>query len=162
MSEENKNDSLINWSFPEIVLPERSRSWYIWAMLIGVAILLYSIFTANFLFGLIVILIAIVIISYHHKDVSEVEFAITENGVVIGDKFYIFKDFKHFYLVYEPDRHIKNLYFELKSSLRPRLTIPLQDVNPIKVRDILLEYMDEDTSQEAEPLSESISRRFKL
>jgi len=162
MPEENKNDSLISWSFPEIVLPQRSRAWYIWAMLIGVAILLYSVFTANFLFGLIVILVAIVLISYHHKDIAEVDFAVTEDGVLVGDKFYVFKDFKHFYIIYEPERNVKNLYFELKSSLRPRLTIPLQDVNPIKVRNILLEYLDEDTSQEVEPLSESIAKRFKL
>lgn len=157
---ENEN-FLINWTFPELQAPERSKSWYVWASLISLVLLFIAVMTGNFLFGLLIILIAIVLFAHHHKDIEEIEFGITDEGLQIDDKFFDFRDLKHFWIIYEPPV-VKNLYFEFKSSTRPRITIPLRDINPVKVRKILLEYMEEDLSRETEPLSESLGRRLKI
>ncbi|MFH1457005.1 MAG: hypothetical protein ABIF17_02725 [Patescibacteria group bacterium] len=156
-----QEDILINWSFPELEKPERSRSWYVWATLIALLLLVFAVFSQNFLFGLIIILVAVVLFAYHHKEIEEVEFAILDNGISVGEKFFNFSDLKHFWIIYEPP-YVKNLYFEFKNSIRPRLTIPFLDINPVKVRKILLEFLQEDLSRETEPLSESIGKRLKL
>jgi len=152
---------LISWSFPEFVVPERSRNWYIVAILIGVLFLLYAVLTANFLFGLIIIISALIMFLQAHKEAAQVEFAILENGVVVGDKFFDFKSLKNFYLIYEPPR-IKNLYLEFDSWWRPRLTIPLEDINPVKVRQILLKFLSEDLTKQTEPLSEALNKKLKI
>jgi hypothetical protein len=158
---DNQNSLLISWSFPEFSVPERSKTWYILAFVIGGALLLYSILTANFLFGLIIILAAVIMGIQQHKEAGQVNFGIAEDGVLVGDKFFAYQDIKRFWLVYEPPR-IKNLYLEFNSMLRPRLTIPLEDTNPIKVRKILLEHISEDLSKESEPTSEALGRILKI
>jgi len=158
MSQEN---FLINWKFPEFQNPERNKKWYFWATVIGAILLLLSILMHNFLFGLIVILVAVVIFAHAQREEGEIEFGITDDGLVVGEKFFSFKELKHFWIVYEPPK-IKNLYFEFKNSIRPRLTIPLQDANPVKVREILKQFIEEDTERDTEPFSEAVGRRLKI
>lgn len=153
---------LISWTFPEFTLPERSRTWYMGAILIALVLLFYAIVTSNFLFGLIVILTAVVLVTRQAKEVEEVFFGLNEDGVQVGEKFFEFKEIKIFWIIYEPPQ-VKNLYFETDSLWRPRLTIPLQDANPVKVRRLLLDHMvKEDLKKENEPLSEALGRRLKL
>ncbi len=159
MPEEN---FLISWTFPEFILPERSRAWYVGAILIAVVLLFYAVVTSNFLFGLIVILAAVVLVTRQAKEVDEVFFGLNEDGMQVGEKFFEFKEIKNFWIIYEPPQ-VKNLYFETDSLWRPRLTIPLQDANPVKVRRLLLDHMvKEDLKKENEPLSEALGRRLKL
>ena len=56
----------------------------------------------------------------------------------------------------------KNLYLEFKNSLRPRLTIPLEDINPVNARKILKNYLDEDLEKDTEPTSEALGRKLRL
>jgi len=64
-------------------------------------------------------------------------------------------------MYYEPDE-AKTLFFEFKNRVRPRLSIPLENKNPLKIRAILLKYLPEDVERENEPLSEQLSRLLKL
>ena len=155
------NKILANWVFPEYATPERKRGWYVWAIIIFVFLLAYSILTANFLFGLIVIIVAIILIVHQQKQTLDIKFFISPRGISINDRFYEFKDLKNFWLVYEPPA-IKNLYFKPKSNMRPTLIIPLQNENPVKIRKILKEYLDEDLDKENEGLTEALERVLKI
>ena len=64
-------------------------------------------------------------------------------------------------MYYEPDE-AKTLFLEFKSGVRPRLAIPLQNKNPLKIRSILLAHLPEDVEREDEPLSEQLIRLLKL
>ena len=97
----------------------------------------------------------------HNKEPLEIEFKITQNGIEINNEKYSFKDLENFWVVYEPP-HVKNLYFKFKASFKPTLIIPLLDKNPIKVREILKEYLLEDLDKESESNVESLARVFKI
>jgi len=153
--------TLISWKFPEHTTPNRSKKWYIWTTLFFLAMLLYAVLTANFLFGLIIIMLVIIMFILHNKEPLEIEFKITQNGIEINNEKYSFKDLENFWVVYEPP-HVKNLYFKFKASFKPTLIIPLLDKNPIKVREILKEYLLEDLDKESESNVESLARVFKI
>jgi len=153
--------NLISWKFPEHTTPNRSKKWYIWTTLFFLAMLLYAVLTANFLFGLIIIMLVIIMFILHNKEPLEIEFKITQNGIEINNEKYSFKDLENFWVVYEPP-HVKNLYFKFKASFKPTLIIPLLDKNPIKVREILKEYLLEDLDKESESNVESLARVFKI
>jgi len=153
--------NLISWKFPEHTTPNRSKKWYIWTTLFFLAMLLYAVLTANFLFGLIIIMLVIIMFILHNKEPLEIEFKITQNGIEINNEKYSFKDLENFWIVYEPP-HVKNLYFKFKASFKPTLIIPLLDKNPIKVREILKEYLLEDLDKESESNVESLARVFKI
>ena len=136
-------DILHNWKIKEYERHDRGRLWFVLMFLLGFVLVLVGLFTQNFLFSLIIILFGIILFLQSHQDPHEVDFAISELGVVIGSRFYSYNEFEHFYLIYNPPS-VKTLFLETNSFFRPLIRIPLLDVNPVEVRHSLREYLDED------------------
>ncbi len=149
------------WEIPEYREHERGKRWYIVAIAIGALLLLYAMLTANFLFAIILVLAILITAMHDRRKAPEVTFEIAGNGINIGEAHYPYNRFKSFWMYYEPDE-AKTLFFEFKSGIRPRLSIPLQNKNPIRVRSILLAHLPEDVERENEPLSEQLTRLLKL
>ena len=166
MAEENNQitdeNIIINWMVPEYEAYERSKSWYIAASIIAVIVLIYALWTANFLFVVIIVLAATVIILNDNGNPENVGFAIADEGLIIGQKFIDFDELKNFSIIYKPRQNTKQIYFEFHNVLRPRLSIQLNNMNPLKIRDILLNYLQEDLERENEPFSERIGKLFKI
>jgi hypothetical protein len=158
---QNHGKTLIKWHFPEFEQPERSLSWYIILFIIFAALLAYSITTLNFLFAIIVVMVVVILFLHQRKDPMELEIRITEAGIEIDNKFYAYKELDKFFIIYEPPE-ISNLYIEFKSNLKPDLSIPLKKENPIKVRDILINFLKEDIDQDEEPTSDFLTRWLKF
>lgn len=152
---------LAGWSFPEYDHPKRSNVWYFFAIAITLALLIYSILSANFLFALIIVLAGIIIVFSSRKEPLTVYLKITEDGLELGESFYSYKDIKNFWIIYEPPE-VKNLYFDFNGITKPRLSIPLEKENPVKIRQTLLDYLEEDLTKESEPLSDYLSKTLKL
>ena len=91
-----------------------------------------------------------------------VKISLTDEGVIVGKKFYDYDEIKDFSVVYKPRQEVKNLYFEFKSFLRPRLSIPLENKNPLLIRKNLLKYLPEDLDRTDQPLSEGLGKLFKI
>jgi len=151
----------MSWKIVENESDDRTRQWYITSIVIGILLLIYCVWTANFLFGMIIFIIAVIYYFQKIRETKKIDFIIFSAGIQIGDQMIPYKDIKSFFIIYEPPA-IKQLYFQLKSGLFGRVSIPLGDINPIKVREILLDYIDEDLEAEDEPLSDSMGRMFKL
>lgn len=162
MNEENEQENIINWKIPEYDRPKRSKRWYIIAIIIILAILIYSIITANYLFTIIMFMGSFMLFYYDGKEASMIDFILEEEGTVIGSRFYDYDEIKNFSIVYKPKENIKNIYFTFSSNLRNRITIPLIDQDPLTIRRYLLQYLDEDLDRNHEPVSESIARMLKL
>lgn len=155
-------DVLLGWEVPEYEQPPKSRTWYLAAGLAGLAGLIYALFTSNFLFALIIIIAAVILILTEGQEPQRVAISLTDEGLILGKRFYDYDEFKNFSIVYKPKQDVKNLYFEFHNFFRHRITIPLEDVNPVKVRDILADYLPEDTERTDPPLSEQLSRMLKI
>ena len=149
------------WDIPEFQDYTRNKTWYITAGIIGLLLLIYSIGTANLLFGVIIIIAAVTLIKIDKTKPDNIEFAITTKGIIIGDSYYEYQDLENFYIVYEPPE-IKNLFIEPKNVIRPRINIPLHDQDPTEVRKLLKKYIAEDLDKEGEPISEAIGKILKL
>jgi len=162
------------WPVPEYHQPERNRRWYIAAGIFLFICLFFSFFSfsawrlvflganANFLFALIIIIGAIIMIVNDGREPLLVNIYLTKDGVSVGKKFYDYDRFKDFSVIYKPKQSLKNLYFEFKNTMRPRLSIPLRHMDPLLVRNYLLKYLDEDLERTDMPLSEQLTKLFKL
>jgi hypothetical protein len=157
---ENTNE-LMSWKIPEYRKYQRQQKWYAVAVVIMLGLLIYSILTGNFLFAVILIVAGITMAVHDRNDAPEIDFAIQENGIKIGESVYGYDKFDNFWIYYEPSES-KMLFFEFKNKVRPRLSIPLENKNPIKVRAILLKFLTENLQRENEPLSEQLSRILKI
>ncbi|KKS33529.1 MAG: hypothetical protein UU95_C0029G0024 [Parcubacteria group bacterium GW2011_GWC2_42_12] len=153
---------IVSWKVPEYDKHERGRGWYVISAICGLLFLAYAFFSGNFLFAAIIIIAALVIIMHDGREPIKVDFGITDEGLLVGKRFYDYDEIKDFAIVYKPHQEVKNLYFEFKSLLKPRLSIPLNNLNPLPIRENLLRYLPEDLERTDQPVSEALAKMFKL
>jgi hypothetical protein len=154
-------ETLLSWQMPEFAKHEKSKKWYLYFGILIVALLAYAYFSSNILFAVIIIFFTIMYWLLEKRDIAELDFAIAEDGIVIGHKFIEWTSIANFYLIYQPPR-IKNLYFRPKNNIKQLIIIPLLDENPVEVRKALLEFLPEDLEQEEISGLESVGEIFKL
>ncbi|MDI3495981.1 MAG: hypothetical protein PWQ35_2 [Patescibacteria group bacterium] len=171
----NDNNPLyIKWQVPEYRIPDRPKIWYHAALVLVVVLLFTCFFTlenwrpvflgyqSNFLFAFIIILSTIIMIINENKPPQIVDIKIGPEGIEVGNKFYDYDRFRNFSVIYKPKQSIKNLYLEFKNPVTPRLSIPLRSLDPLKIRNFLLKYLDEDLERTEPPLSEQLTSKLKL
>ncbi|MBI4993311.1 MAG: hypothetical protein HZC26_04250 [Candidatus Magasanikbacteria bacterium] len=153
-------DIIHEWTILEYEKHTRGTLWYVLAAVLGLALVLYGVFTGNFLFSLIVILAAIILFLQAHQEPRQIPFQITDLGVIVGIRFYPYSEFENFYIIYNPPE-VKTLFLDTKNTLQPMLRVPLLDMNPIEVKHSLREYLPEDIEKE-EPLTDRAARNWKI
>lgn len=163
MEQENLPEGVhVAWGFPETEYLERSKRWYTIAGILAGVCLLYAVFSGNFLFAAIIVMAAFIYVYSSFESPLYVQVIITEEGIHIGRKYYRYQDLLSFWILFQPSEGVKHLFLDFKSKARPTLSIPLQDVSPLEIRAILLNYLPEDLEKEDEPISDTMSRYFKL
>jgi len=159
--ETNVGEVISQWMIQDYEHHLRGTTWYVIMITAGIGLVTYGLLSSNFLFSLIIILFAIILFLHEHQEPLQVQFAITELGIVVGSKFYPYTEMENFYIIYDP-KHTKTLYLHTKSIARPNISIPLLDQNPIEVRNFLRQYIPEDFAKEDEPLSDAFARNWRI
>ena len=152
---------LASWNIPEFEKYNRSVFWYIGFGLLGFFCLIYALWTVNFLFALIIIIAAFVVYIQEKTEALPIKCLITSKGIKFGARLYFYSDIKQFWIIYDPPA-VKKLYFSFRNILSPQLAISLKNQNPIKIREILLQLLDEDLEKEREPFHELLGRWAKI
>ncbi len=149
------------WDVDEFPDHERSRTWYLLTGVLGVAMIIYAIATANFLFAVIILMIGVITLLSTFLPPQKVPVIITNMGIVVSDMYYDFEAIADFSIAYDPP-HVKYLYIEFVSSWHPLVSIPLEDIDPNEVRDLLLPYVIENLHRTDETLTDILRRVYKL
>jgi len=157
----NIGDIIYQWNVKEYEPQERNRRWHIFMGIIAVLLVLFGVWTANYLFVLIVILFGIIVMLHGVQEPINVNFAVTQMGIVVGNIYYRYSELDSFWIIYHPPE-VKNLYFSFDRMVKHRLLIPLHDFDPRPIRDHLAQFLEEDLEQEEEPFSDRIARLFHL
>lgn len=152
---------LYEWEIQEYEHYTRGTWWYVFIVFISLILVLFGLLTQNFLFSLIIILSGIILFLQAHQQPQHVPFAITDLGVIVGSRFYTYSEFRSFYIIYQPPI-TKMLYLSTKSVFRPMLRIPLSNIDPVELRHMLRDYVDEDIEKEEEPAIDTFIRNWKI
>lgn len=165
-NQENKtNDSSLqelSWEIDEFTKHPRTKKWYIIAGIVALGLITYAIIDKNYFFALIILISSGIIIFYDQEPVRKISFTISYDGVTMGNKFYSFEEMTNFYIIFRPKEDVKKIFFEFKNPLKHRLSIPLNEQDPVEIRNYLLQYLDEDLTKEHEPLTEGLAKIFRL
>ena len=160
-NEPDRGQKLLEWKFTEYIKYERSKWWYIILAIIEILIIIYCVVANNFLFALIAILVGVILIIHSQQQPPELDCHIFEDGIKVGNNFYEWDNIKTFRIVYEQP-HAKFLYIDLKNIFSRDFAIPLNDQNPLEVREMLKKYLAEDLTRPYENINERINRWLKL
>jgi hypothetical protein len=150
---------MTEWKAREFVQYSRPKSWYTLLLAIAGILVVYSIIVANYLFTIIIVMLAIIINTLTRKEPQLINVAITTKGIKINEKLYTFdEDLASFWILYNPP-DLKTLNFSRQQRFLPEITIQLESQNPLKIRELLLDHLTEDVEKE-EHAADKVARRF--
>ncbi|MFA5248149.1 MAG: hypothetical protein WC415_02805 [Patescibacteria group bacterium] len=177
-------DDVITWKIKERGNEKKDKRWYLLAGVVGLAMFIYAALTANFIFAIILVFAAFLVIFSDQTEKQSFEVSLSDHGVQVGKEFYTYEQLEDFFIVYRPEENIKNLYIHFKRFARPslpenepkgfswlifllnfsrsRFSIPLEDMNPLLIRKNLLKYLKENAERTDIPLSERLSSLFRF
>ncbi len=150
-----------HWSFREFEKHERSVWWYAIAGLVVALIVVYSFVSNNFLFTVITVITVVVLFARQMQEPGVVECEVTEAGIFLGNKKYIFSDLDSFSLL-ERDDGVPVLYLHEARGMRNMVPIPIVDLQPESVRMFLRDFLEENAEHEQEPILDWLMRVLKL
>lgn len=160
-TESEHGQIFFQWTFPEFEMHARQRGWYIIMFLLAGGFFIYSIWIANYLFIVIILIVFLIYALDHMRQPLDILFQINEDGIIVGKRFYRWKDLDDFWIAYDPPE-VKRLYFSARRKVFSTISIPLEEFNPVAVRRVLLSYLKENLEKEEEPPSETVARAWKL
>jgi hypothetical protein len=140
---------------------QRGPLWYAAMVLIGMLLLLYAVFSANFLFALIILMFGLILYLTTKTPPARIRAAITDDGILLGRMLYPYRDIGSFWMVYDPPA-VKSLYLDFRNALQSQVVIDLEDSNPNMVRERLARFVREDVNRVDEPLSDMVGRFLKI
>ena len=161
VDEFDAGESLFTWKTWEYPPFERSVRWYLIASILAVALIAYSVYTENYLFAIIILMIGVLVLITSLRHPEKIDVHITSLGLVLGDDFHSYKEIKDFSIIYEPPA-VKLLYIDFQSRLHPMVAIPIEDADPNLIREVLLPYVFENIDRESEGLTELVRRVYKI
>lgn len=155
-------DIFASWQINENDYHKKSPRWFLIFGAIFIALFIYSLFTGNFFFAVILIITVVITISKNSQEPELLNIILSHKGIKLGKKFYDFDRLKNFSIIYKPDKDTKTLIFEFKNPLLPEIIIPLGETNPLLVRENLIKYMEEDLDKDDVPMYENLNKLLKL
>lgn len=156
-----KSQDRFVWEAPAYLKFDRGPAWYFVMALTAVALMAYAVWTANFLFAFIILLMGILLLLVGNKEPENILVQVGDNGVVWNGRLLLFQDLDQFSIVYQPP-FLKVLYIEAKSPVVPRLRVELEAQDPIALRNHLRQYLKEDMDLQSEHISDIVARLLRL
>jgi hypothetical protein len=136
------------WTAPEFTKHKKDAGWFITGGIIALALLIFALYSKNFLFALIIILSAFSVFIWSQKEPRKIKFSITPRGIAIGKTIYNFDNLESFWVFYDPPE-IKYLSIISKKIFMPKIAIPLGSEDPNEIREILIEFLPEKEQHES-------------
>ncbi len=139
--EKIKFNVLLGWQAKEHEHLGQDIDW-VWTIgIIGVAATTASLIIKNYLFALLIIFITIAVIIKGIKKPKIIDAKLTNIGIVLENELFPYENIKSFYIKNDPDRSL--LVIRTSALLSPVIQVPLEDIDPDDIREILAEYLPE-------------------
>ena len=152
-----ESPSPLRWSAYEHEHIERGSDWY-WALgIIAVSAAITSILFGNVLFAILIAVASGTIGLLAARPPELHEFEISQSGIRTGHVLHDYESIIAFWIDEESGPE-PLLLVDTTKMMAPNLVIPLADIDPETVRDILIEHVDEIPMKE--PLAHKILEYF--
>jgi len=153
--------SLFVWEMPSHEQHERTPVWYLIVSLLALASVVYGVLANNYLFALIVLISAVILILVNNDEPGNILVQIGHNGIVVDGNFVLYDQLADFSVIYHPP-FTKVLYLERKISFKPRIKLYLEDQDPLAIRQHLLKYLPENLDLRDEHVSDIVGRLLRI
>jgi hypothetical protein len=143
----------ISWRALEYKRKEKTADWYWAVILISLTIIVAAFLTHNALFGILIIISTVILMSFSIIAPKTVEITMNQKGIVVGKEMYPFATLESFW-VESADEDNQKILLKSKKLIMPLISIPLEQHHHLLVREFLLQYLPE--VEMHEPVSQKI------
>ena len=154
------NKLLLEWQAPEFIKHEKSQNWFIGAGIAVLALIAYALYTNSATMAIVFIVLAGVYYLTHNQQPKRLSIKVTQLGVYVDQVFYPYNMINAFWIVYNPPV-VRTLNLRLSGKGAGKLTLQLDEQNPVDVRTLLAKEIPEVEGQQ-ETLTELLIRVLKL
>lgn len=171
----NMNQILIAWTADEHVYTQKNAEWYWTVGIIGATVAALAFIFSNIMFGVFVVVATIALCIVSSKPPRRIDYSINDRGIMIDDRLYTFLSMKAFWIEHNHGKTADSTSFVgtdsetgeqvetgnfvynkpailIRSSrpVMPYIHIPIEEVDPEEIRDILLKYIPERQMSESQ------------
>lgn len=141
--------ALLEWDALEFD-PDPGRSVLLFlfglALLIGSAVVFFL--APSFLFAVFLLIAGGLAVYYAFRLPRPIRCAITPRGVKVEERLYEFDGLQSFWVFYDPPLW-KELSLLSRKTVMPYIRIPLGDLDPVRLREVLLPFLPEERQEES-------------
>ncbi len=155
--DQEKRKIIHSWTAHEFIYHEKNLNWFLGFALLTIILLGISILTKNYFFAFLIVIASFLIFIQSQKHPRRIKFTISEEGITADDRTFAFSQITSFWIFEEQE---KWLSLETKILLQTRVSIPLENESPEKIRNILSKFIPE--KKQTEHFSDLIARKLKF
>lgn len=152
--------TLYEWRAEEHTHRPKSPLWFV-VLAVGATIVIgvQLFFFAN-IFGAVTIGFVSALIYYIAQQKPKIaRYRIMVDGIAVNNTLWHYRDLDVFNVLYEPDDECKTVIFRSHRTFSPYIHMEIGDADPVEIRDVLLEFLDEDQELD-EPFPDVLARRL--
>ncbi len=139
-------EALISWNAPAHFYVEKRQDWY-WAVgIITLAITAVCIIFGQIITGIFVIVAAVALVLHASRPPHRISCEINDRGLFIDDVLYPFLTLESFWIPH--DAMPPKMILKSHKIFMPFIVVFIEEVDPEKVREIMLKYIAETEHRE--------------
>jgi len=142
-------EPLISWTTKEHFASQKSNDWYWSVGIITLTLAIISFFMDNIVASILVIVAGFTLVLHVSLGARDVYCEINDRGIIYDKHFYPFLNLDSFCVPH--DETPPRLLLKSNGSLAPLVVIYIDEVDPEKVREIMLKYIAEVEMRESLP-----------
>ncbi len=150
---------ILGWEALEREHYTKGTGWYIGVIIFMILGVLYGVYSKSWPMIIVFILLAVSMILYANKPPFNIPIFITERGIFVRKKFIPYENITFFWITRSPAGN--KLGFRENKGFQIEREILLHDIDPEMVREILSEYLEENTKRK-EHVVHKMTRWFRL
>lgn len=150
--------TLLEWRVQERSDTPKSVWWYVTLASVTTLLVVGMVLTGNFIAAVALGLGGALLYFFMQRAPETVRYRLMVDGVAINNLLYHYRDLSAFNIIYQPGVST-TVIFRSKRTLAPYLHLELGAMDPLAVRDVLLEFLPEDDALE-ESLVDVVARRL--
>lgn len=149
-------EALITWTAPTHIYTEKKTDWYWSVGIITLALAAVAFIFGNVITGIFVIVAAVALVLHASKPAEIVTYEINDRGIIADKVLYPFLTLESFWIPH--DEFPPKLILKSRKMFMPYIVIYIDEVDPEKVREVMLTYIAE--TMHREPILKHILERF--
>lgn len=150
--------TLLEWHARERADQPKSIWWYVGLASITTLLVVGMVLTGNFTAAIALGLGGAVLYFFVQRKPETIRYRLMVDGVAVNNLLYHYRDLSAFNIIYQPGVS-KTVIFRSKRTWAPHLHLEIGDMDPVAIRDVLVEFLPEDDELE-ESLVDVLARRL--